>query len=201
VTATPDIELEAGPQQGLAAGKWRLTPLESYASFAARLPWRRVRGRLPLTGHVVITEPVAGSRALLTATTSAVSTGSSALDQVLAGPAFLDARAYPEIGFTSDLLVWVPSGWRAVGRLRVKNVEYEVACEFAVQSAEAFPAGSHRPLVTGRWALDSTWVTRQRIPGLDRRIEMTCSFQLDADRIDKLSVQCDGGRTESATFS
>jgi hypothetical protein len=46
------------------------------------------------------------------------STGSSWLDRPLAGPGFLDARAFPEISFRSDLLAWVPSGWRAVGRCK-----------------------------------------------------------------------------------
>jgi polyisoprenoid-binding protein YceI len=180
VTAVPDVQVKPGPRPSLAAGKWRLTPADSYASFAARLPWRQVKGRLPLTGHVFIAEPVEESRALLTARTSAVSTGSPVLDRVLAGPAFLDANAFPEINFTSDLLVWVPSGWRAVGRLQVKNVEHEVACQFGVQFAEATADRAARPFVTCRWVIDSTWVASQRIPGLDRRIEMACSFRLDA---------------------
>jgi polyisoprenoid-binding protein YceI len=179
VTATPDVQLKPGTRPSLAAGKWRVTSADSYASFTARLPWRRVRGRLPLTGHVHITEPVEESRALLTARTSAVSTGSPVLDRVLAGPAFLDANAFPEINFRSDLLVWVPSGWRAVGRLQVKNVEHEVACQFGVQFTGATADGAARPFVTCQWVIDSTWVASQRIPGLDRRIEMTCSFRLD----------------------
>jgi hypothetical protein len=202
VTATPDIQLKPDLQPRLAAGNWRLTPADSYASFAARLPFRRVRGRLPLTGQVVITERVADSRAVLTARTSAVSTGSPTLDRVLAGPAFLDAGAYPEISFTSDLLVWVPSGWRAVGRLQVKNAEHEMACQFGLQFPDATPGSAPRPVVTGRWVLDSTWIASQRIPGLDRRVEMTCSFQLAADRqVDNSSLHCDAHRTELASSS
>jgi polyisoprenoid-binding protein YceI len=181
VTATPDIQLMPAPQPRLATGKWRLTPADSHASFTARLPWRRVKGRLPLTGHVFITEPVEESSALLTARTSAVSTGSPVLDRVLAGPAFLDAHAFPEISFASDLLIWVPAGWRAVGRLQVKAVEHELACQFGVQFADASADGAARPFVTCRWVIDSTWVASQRIPGLDRRIEMACSCRLDPE--------------------
>jgi polyisoprenoid-binding protein YceI len=188
VTTTPDIQLKPGTQPRLAAGTWQLTPADSYASFAARLPWRRVQGRLPLHGHVFITEPVEESRALLTARTSAVSTGSPVLDRVLAGPAFLDARTFPEISFTSDLLVWVPAGWRAVGCLQVKNVEHELACQFEVQFAEAAADGAARPFVICRWVIDSTWVASQRIPGLDRRIEMACSFRLDRESRSGLAV-------------
>ena len=37
------------------------------------------------------------------------------LDRLLAGPGFLDAGAYPEIRFRSELRAWVPTGWRAAG--------------------------------------------------------------------------------------
>jgi hypothetical protein len=78
-----------------------------------------VRGCLPLTDEVLITEPIEDSTARLAARTSAPSTGSPVLDRLLAGPGFLDAGAFPEISFRSELLVWVPDGWRAVGGLRV----------------------------------------------------------------------------------
>ena len=123
MTTTPDMQLKAGEQPRLAAGTWRVSPPQSHASFAARMAGRTVRGHLPLTGEVQITEPIEGSTARLAARTSAVRTGSAVLDRLLAGPAFLDATAYPEISFRSELLVWVPTGWRAVGRLRVRNAE------------------------------------------------------------------------------
>jgi polyisoprenoid-binding protein YceI len=179
VTATPDIQVKPGEQTRLAAGNWRLGPAHSHASFAARLAGRRVRGQLPLTGQVLITEPFADSIVWLTASASAVSTGSPVLDRVLAGPAFLDAHAYPEITFQSDLLVWVPAGWRAVGRLQVKNVEHELACQFGVRLGDAGPAGAPRLIIACNWVVDSTWVTKQRIPSLGRRIAMTCSFHLE----------------------
>jgi polyisoprenoid-binding protein YceI len=178
----PDIQFKPGAQPRLAAGNWRLTPADSYASFTARLPWRHVRGQLPLAGRVLITEPVEDSTTLLTARTSGVSTGSPVLDRVLAGPAFLEAGAYPEISFQSDLLAQVPSGWRAVGRLRVKNGEHELACEFAVHFGVPEPGGVSRPVVTCRWVIDSAWIASQRIPALDRRIEMTAHFTLTPDR-------------------
>jgi polyisoprenoid-binding protein YceI len=181
MTTTPDIRLKPGESPRLMTGSWRLAPADSFVSFTARLPWRRVRGQLPLTGQVLIADPVECSRALLTARTSAVRTGSAVLDRALAGPAFLDARAYPDISFHSDLLTWVPSGWRAIGRLRVKDREHELACEFGVHFGHPGLGDVPRPLVTCRWVIDSAWVASQRIPALDRRIEMTCSFRLDPD--------------------
>jgi len=58
-----------------------------------------VLGRVPLTGRVLITEPIEDSIARLAARTSAISTGSPLLDRLLAGPGFLDAVTYPEISF------------------------------------------------------------------------------------------------------
>jgi hypothetical protein len=179
MTATPDIQLKRGESAQLATGSWRLAPADSFVSFTARLPWRRVRGQLPLTGQVLVTDPVEDSRALLTASTCAVRTGSPVLDRLLAGPAFLDAHNYPDVSFRSELLIWVPSGWRAVGRLRVKNNDHELACQFGLQFGHSTPGDVPRPVVTCRWVIDSAWVSGQRIPALDRRIEMACSFRLE----------------------
>jgi polyisoprenoid-binding protein YceI len=74
---------------------------------------------------VLVTEPIEDSTAWLAARASAVSTGSSVLDGLLAGPGFLDAATFPEISFRSELLAWVPAGWRATGRLQVKGTEHE----------------------------------------------------------------------------
>ena len=201
MTATPDIQVKPDAHPWLVAGSWRLDRAESFASFTARLPGRRVRGRLPLSGQVLITEPIDESLALLTARTSAISTGSPVLDRLLAGPAFLDARAYPEITFQSDLLVLVPSGWRAVGRLQVKDAEHELACEFGVQVGDAGLGSAPRPVVTCSWVIDSTWIASQRIPALHRRVEMTCSFQLEPISATASCRQRDGRRTKRALSS
>jgi hypothetical protein len=177
----PDEQLRPGERSLPATGAWRVGPADSHASFAARLAGRHVAGQLPLTGRVQIAEPIVESSARLTARTSAVSTGSPVLDRVLAGPGFLDARAYPEISFESDLLVWVPAGWRAVGRLRIKSSEHELACQLGVQRGEAIPGSLPRFVIACTWVIDSTWVTSQRIPALSRRIAMTCSFHLDPE--------------------
>jgi hypothetical protein len=78
-------------------------------------------GRVPLTGRVLITEPIEDSTARLAARTSVISTGSPLLDRLLAGPGFLDAVTYPEISFRSGLLAWVPAGWQTVGCLNVRG--------------------------------------------------------------------------------
>jgi YceI-like domain len=115
---TPGMQLPPGGQPRLAVGSWRVDPAQSDASFAASVVGRPVRGRLPLSGRVLITEPIEDSTAQLTARAGAVSTGSPVLDRLLVGPGFLDARAYPEISFRSELLAWVRTGWRT-GRLPV----------------------------------------------------------------------------------
>ena len=142
---------------------------------------RPVRGRLPLSGEVLITEPIEDSTARLAARAGAVSTGSPVLDRLLAGPGFLDAAAYPEISFRSELLAWVPAGWRAVGRLQVKNAEHELACCLALHAGGTRLDCSPRILITSSWVIDSRWVTSQWIPGLSRRIVMTCSCSLEPD--------------------
>ena len=181
MTTTPDVQLIPRGQPRLATGRWRIDPAHSYASFAARVAGRAVGGRLPLSGEVLMTEPIEDSTARLTARTSAVSTGSPVLDRLLAGPGFLDAQAYPEISFQAELLVWVPAGWRAVGRLRVKNTEHELACQLDLQLGDTRPGGPPRIVIASRWVLDSRWVTSQWIPGLGHRIVMTCSFFLEPD--------------------
>jgi polyisoprenoid-binding protein YceI len=177
----PGVQLEPGARLRPAAGNWRVDPARSYVSFSARAAGRHVRGRLPLTGRVLITEPVEGSTAWLAASAGRVSTGSRTLDRELAGPSFLDAWAFPEISFRSELLAWVPAGWRAVGRLRVKGTEHELACQLDLDR-DSEPAGdSPYVRVTGGWTLDSRWITPHWIPGLSRCIPMTCSLLLEPD--------------------
>jgi hypothetical protein len=89
----------------------------------------------------------------------------------------LDAGVFPEISFRSEQLVWVPAGWRAVGRLRVKDTEHELACQLELHLGDPL-----RIIIASSWVLDSRWITSQRIPALDRRILMTCSFCLEPDK-------------------
>jgi len=136
---------------------------------------------MPLTGRVLIAEPIEDSTVRLAARTSAISTGSPWLDRLLAGPGFLDAAAFPEVSFRSELLAWVPAGWRAAGRLQVKGTEHELACRFDLRVDDPRPGGPARLLVAGTLVIDARWITRQRIPALDRRIAMTCSLSLEPD--------------------
>ena len=164
-----------------ATGSWRVDPARSQASFAARAAGRPVGGCLPLVGRVLMAEPIEDSTVRLAARTSAISTGSPWLDRLLAGPGFLDAEAFPEIGFRSELLAWVPTGWRAVGRLQVKGAEHELACRFDLRLDDPQPGGPPRLKVASSLVIDSRWVTRQRIPALGRRIVMTCSLSLEPE--------------------
>jgi polyisoprenoid-binding protein YceI len=179
-TATPGIQLGPG-QPRPAPGSWRVDPALSHASFAARVAGRKVQGCLPLTGEVLITEPVERSAARLVARANAVSTGSQVLDRLLTGPGFLDAGVFPEISFRSDLLVWVPAGWRAVGHLQVKDAQHELACQLDLDLGDPVPGGPPRLTIASTWVMDSRWVTSQWIPALGHRIVMTCSFSLGPD--------------------
>ena len=163
------------------AGSWRVDPARSQVSFAARAAGRPMGGHLPLTGRVLIAEPIEDSTVRLAARASAISTGSPWLDRLLAGPGFLDAAAYPEIGFRSELLAWVPAGWRAVGCLNVRGTEHELACQLDLHLGGTRPDGSPRILVASSWVIDSRWITSQRIPALGRRIVMTGSLSLEPD--------------------
>jgi polyisoprenoid-binding protein YceI len=180
-TMRPGIPLQPGAPPRLAAGGWRVDPARSHVSFAARAAGQQVRGRLPLTGRVLIAEPVEDSMACLAAKAGQVSTGSHLLDRQLAGPGFLDAAAFPEITFRSELLAWVPAGWRAAGRLQVKGTEHELACRLDLDRDGEPLDVSPRLHITSTWILDSRWITRHWIPGLGRRIAMTCSFLLEPD--------------------
>jgi polyisoprenoid-binding protein YceI len=177
----PGIQLKPGAQLRPAAGSWRLDPAHSHASFAARVAGRTVRGRLPLTGRVLFAEPIEDSTAWLTATAGQVRTGLPAMDRQLAGPSFLDAGAFPEIGFRSELLAWAPAGWQAIGRLKVKDTEHELACHLDLDGDSGPLDDWPRFRITSSWILDLRWITRQWIPGLGRRIPMTCSFLLEPD--------------------
>jgi polyisoprenoid-binding protein YceI len=178
-----DIQPSPSRRPRLAAGQWCVDPARSHASFAARVGGQPVRGRLPLAGRVVIAEPIEDSTACLAARTSAISTGSPALDMLLAGARFLDAAAFPEISFRSELLAWVPGGWRAVGRLRVKNAEHELACQLDLHLGDTphdgmQGDGMRRVVVASNWVIDSRWITSHWVPGLSRHVVMTCSFSL-----------------------
>ena len=163
----------------LAAGPWRVDPDRSHASFEARVAGYAVRGTLPLTGSVLIAEPIEHSSARLSARTGAVSTGTPGLDRLLTGPRFLDARAFPEITFTCGMLAWVPAGWRAVGHLRVRGREHELACQLDLDEGERQGSEPAWLIITGRWVIDSRWVTRRPLPGLSRRVVMACRFALE----------------------
>ena len=180
-TTTPGMQLPPGGQPRLAAGSWRVDPAQSDASFTASVVGRPVRGCLPLSGGVLITEPIEDSTARLAARAGAVSTGSPMLDRLLAGPGFLDAAAYPEISFRSELLAWVPAGWRAVGRLQVKNTGYDLACQLDPDLPGTRPGDPPRIIIASSWVIDSRWVTTRWIPALGRRIVMTCSFSLEPE--------------------
>jgi hypothetical protein len=72
-------------------------------------------------------------------------------------------------------------GQQAAGRLQVKNAEHDLACYLAPHLGGTRPDGSPRILITSSWVIDSRWITRQWIPGLGRRIVMTCSCSLEPD--------------------
>ena len=78
-------------------------------------------------------------------------------------------------------LAWVPAGWRAVGLLRIKNVEHELACVLDLDLGDTRPDAPPRVIIGSSWVIDPRWITSMRIPALARRVVMTCSFSLEPD--------------------
>jgi polyisoprenoid-binding protein YceI len=177
---TSDIRSASQDLFGVPVGDWHVDPVRSHVSFTGRVAGRSVRGRLPLTGAVSVAGSIEDSRAHLTAVANEVSTGNRMLDRLLVGPGFLDTEGYPVISFRSQMLICVPTGWRAVGQLQVKGIEHPIVCELEadLRPAQAHPAIAATTL-TARWILDSTWITALRVPTLNRRIAMSCLVVLD----------------------
>jgi polyisoprenoid-binding protein YceI len=136
-----------------------------------------------LIGAVSVAASIEDSKAHLVALANEVSTGNRMLDRLLAGPGFLDIEEYPTISLRSQMLVCVPTGWRVVGQLEVKGIEHPIVCELEADLRSSPPPTSAAAIIlTTRWVLDSTWITRQRVPMLSRRIAMSCSLVLDHAR-------------------
>jgi polyisoprenoid-binding protein YceI len=148
--------------------------------FTARVAGKRVRGRLPLTGEAVVAAPIEDSTVHLIAATETVRTASALLDRLLAGSGFLDAEVFPEISFRTQMLVRVPTGWRAVGQLQLKGIERTVVCE--LDPHRHLQPDATTMTLTSRWVVDSTWITTRLVPGLSRRIAMSCFIALERTR-------------------
>ncbi len=179
MTAILDLDLPLHSSLQRPAGRWQAIAGESHASFVARVAGRPVRGRLPLEGEASVAGSAEQWGTHLVASTRGLSTFSPVLDRILKGPGFLEADEHPEIGFQSQSLVRVPTGWRAIGLLQVKGVDYEVACELVLGHLQHGRTGGPRISAISHWVLDSRWITGQRIPGLSRRVSMTSSVVLE----------------------
>ena len=176
-TATTDTRSITRAEPRMPVGDWRVDPSRSEALFTARLAGKRVRGRLPLAGGAVVTARIEDSTAHLIATTERVTTGSARLDRLLAGPGFLDVNLFPWISFRTEMVVHVPTGWRAVGQLQLKGIEHTVVCEF--DPPRHLLPGDTTMTLTSRWVIDSAWITTRLVPTLSRRIAMSCSIALE----------------------
>jgi polyisoprenoid-binding protein YceI len=177
-TATPDTRIDSSGALPMTAGSWRVDSSRSSASFTARVAGSSIHGRLPLSGRAYVSAVIEDSAAHLYAATGALRTGSAMLDRLLAGPGFLDADAHPNITFRSEMLVRVPTGWRAVGQLRVKGTEHPLVCELQADLRD-HQQGPTTMTINTRWVIDSRWITTQRVPMLARRIAMNCSVALE----------------------
>lgn len=177
-TATPRIGFATGGVLPITVGSWRVVSSRSSASFIARVAGRPVRGCLPLCGGAYVSASLEDSVAHLYAATGALHTGSAMLDRLLAGPRFLDSETHPDISFRSETLVCVPTGWRAVGRLRIKGTDHPLVCELEADLHDQQHASAATTIKT-RWVIDSTWITTQRVPMLGRRIVMSGSLAVE----------------------
>ena len=90
-TMTPGMQLPPGGQPRLAVRRRRVESGPA-GCLVCRIGRRRAGAQgPPLSGRVLITEPIEDSAARMIAGAGAVSTGSPVLDRLLAGPGFLDA--------------------------------------------------------------------------------------------------------------
>jgi polyisoprenoid-binding protein YceI len=158
-------------------GAWEVVTHRSSVYFSVRVAGMPVEGRFPLSGAVLLGPSLDDSAAYFSAMTEELQTGSKTLDTLLAGPAFLDSSAFPEVWFQSESIVRVPTGWRGIGSLTVKEVERAVVCDFAIAVDET--AGqAQRLYLAASWAIDSEWITLSALPKMARRIAMGCSVVL-----------------------
>ena len=179
-TTTPGIQLRPSGQRGwppAAAGRSGTVACLVYR--AGRRP--AVRGRLPLTGGVRITQPIKDSTARLAARTTTVSTGSPVLDRLRAGPRLPGHGRLPADQLPVRAAGLGPGRRRAAGRLQVKNTEHELACQLDVDLPGTRLGGPPPIIIASSRVIDSRWVTSHRVPPLGRRIAMTCSFSLEPD--------------------
>ena len=131
---SPGFQRKPGAPPRPTAGSWRVDQAQSQAVFAARVAGRPVRGRLSLTGRVLIADRIEDSTAQLAARSSQVSTGYPVLDRRLMGPSLLDAAAFPEISFQSEVLAWAPpaGGRSAACRSRAPSTNWTASSMWTV---------------------------------------------------------------------
>lgn len=174
--STATRELAAGAHDVFAdhVGAWEVITQRSSVHFGTRVAGLPIAGQFPLSGAVLLGPSLDDSAAYFSAMTGELQTGSSMLDTVLAGPAFLDALAFPEVWFQSESIVRVPSGWRGIGCLTLKDVERAVVCDFSI-AFEDSTTPARRLYLAASWAIDSAWITLQAMPKMARRIAMGCS--------------------------
>jgi polyisoprenoid-binding protein YceI len=158
-------------------GAWEVLADRSSVFFGARVAGIPIDGRFPLSGALLLGPSLDDSAAYFSAMTNEVQTGSRTLDSLLAGPAFLDASLFPEVWFQSESIIRVPTGWRGIGSLTLKEVERPVVCDFAIAVDEAATL-ARRLYLAASWAIDSEWITLQAMPKMARRITMGCSVVL-----------------------
>ena len=176
-TATRELAADVHEVFADHVGAWEVITQRSSVFFTTRVAGLAVEGNFPLSGAVLLGPSLDDSAAYFSAMTSELRTGSGMLDMVLASPAFLDALAFPEVWFQSESIVRVPTGWRGIGALTVKDVERPVVCDFAVAVDES-PAPVRRLYLAASWAIDSEWITMRAMPKMARRIAMGCSVVL-----------------------
>ena len=158
-------------------GAWEVLTSRSSVFFSVRVGGTPIEGRFPLSGAVLLGPTLDDSAAYFSAMTSGLQTGSRTLDALLGGPAFLDTAAFPEVWFQSDSIVRVPTGWRGIGNLTVKEVDRAVVCDFTV-AVDELTGKSRQLYLAASWAIDSDWITLQAMPKMSRRVAMGCSMVL-----------------------
>ncbi|HEY6501247.1 MAG TPA: YceI family protein [Streptosporangiaceae bacterium] len=134
---------------GLAAGRWRVDPGPSTATFRVASLGRTVTGTVPIIeGTVEIDDHgqpgvIAGSLDL-----GAISTGSTRRDRDLRQPKFLDLDTHPTMTFAAGTSTVTPAGWQITGQLAARGTSVPLS-----GPAEVAPRG-RSAIVTAHTRLD-----------------------------------------------
>ncbi|MCW6009917.1 YceI family protein [Micromonospora sp. CPCC 205371] len=109
----------------IAAGRYTIDPSGTTVRFAVKEMWGlvTVRGTIGVTGGaIVVADDPAASSVRVALDPASFASGNKRRDKDVTGKNFLDAAAYPEMGFTSTRVAYGRDGWTMTGMLTTHGV-------------------------------------------------------------------------------